>query len=367
MELLLALLAELLAILAVSAGVLVVLAALAIVAALLLALVRREAAATRLRRGLRRASIVVLVVVTLGLVALQTIAAPAAIRWAIADLPARGGPRITFEDADLSLLRGALRLRGVTLDRGEDLSLRGERVAIDVDWPSLLVGDRIRVESLDLRGIRGRIHRVEGARRPPRGRPAIVDHLSLADVDVAAAVGPHTLRVQIKELRVAPLRSDRAIFDLLVAAAGRAQIDAFHLEARRQPGLTTWSIRGVPTALLGLELPPALKFLEDVALDLEIEAEHDEPIADAADLRLTAGVGLVGSEGPRSRARRLVDTAHRLARAAGFGEIEAELHVDAASLQDQAALTESALRHALQAALRQAMRRVSERSRALGG
>lgn len=360
MELLLALLAELLAVLTIAGAILCVAIALAALAALVLGLFGRRVATSRLRRGLRRAAIITIAAVTLALVLAQTVAAPALLRRALASVAAERGLHLTFEDAELSLLRGALRLRNARLDRGEALALAGERVAIDVDWPSLLLGDRIRVEKLDLHGVTGRVHQ-SGALRLPK-IPATIDHLTLSAIDVAFARGggdPH--RLTIKELSVAPLRSDQALFDLLLATSGRLKIDAFDVEVRRAPGLTTWSILGVPTAILGVELPPALRGLEALALDLEIAAEHDEPIGDDAHLEVTLGVaaarGDPGRDSEEGRARRIAGALTRVARAAGFGELRFALTIDAAALRGQTSLDESALHHALHAALAGALRR----------
>ena len=345
MEPLVVLAAELLAA-ALIAGALVLVAAAALAAAL--ALRPRASAAAQLRRRLARAFAALFALALALLLLLPTLLLGPALRRVLADAAARTGYAVTFARADASLLRGALTLEGVVVDRPGVTHLDLERAHLDLSWPSLLA-PRVTVEALEIAGLRGYYSPPERTGGPPRprGRPFTVERLRLhgATLALPAAAGAATSghRLVIDDLEVAPLRSDHAIEDLVFAAQGRLHLDALALTITRGDDASLWEVGDLPLADLHPYLPEAARALGG-RLDLRVTAER------FAGLRLLVRLRLRDLHAPG--ARPWVDRALALAPPL---ELTHELRVDAERLTGALALADTDLLQRLLGALARAL------------
>lgn len=227
----------------------------------------------RLRR-LRGALALALVVAATAVVALQTVALRPALGWLLAGLGEARGYTIEIGAADLSLLRGGLTLGDLRVRKGDGVDLHVDHLELDLDWSSI-VGARLELQDLELRGVLGRYAPTSAAQpRPPsRRRPFTAARVAVDDVNVviASAVDPLGHHLRIDTFEVAPLRSSHPLYDLLLASRGRLWVDDLFVEIDRDATRTRWSVAGIPAAAIGHRLGSPLAWLSAGALDLDLE------------------------------------------------------------------------------------------------
>jgi hypothetical protein len=98
-----------------------------------------------------------------------------------------------------------------------NFDVRIERVDVDVEIWSLLSSER-RLESLSMRGVRGRYDRDGRAKPIQASSPFRIDRLSIEDAAVQWTVRrdvPVSAELRLASLESNPLRSDRPVFDIL--------------------------------------------------------------------------------------------------------------------------------------------------------
>ncbi len=266
MELLVAVLAELLLALVLSSALLVAGGLLLGVFGLLAAVAgrRREGAPARpwLRRS-RGAALALLLSVMVALALLQTVLLAPVLRQLCARLQDRSGLELRFQSVDASVLRGRMKLREIELTRrdsagAEAVALRVAELDLDLDLLSLLPGVSSGPRALErviITGLKGQITQPAGGGdtnkptpdKAKADRPSfVIRSLELQDasLELRTTAGARTLAVPTVTVR--PLRSDHLIYDLLFHADGEGSLGLIAFQVERAADETRWTLRDLP-------------------------------------------------------------------------------------------------------------------------
>lgn len=227
-----------------------------------------------------------------GLVLIELLLFAPALRIALDQIELRSGVDITFQSASGSLFLGRLVLGDVTVRRsgaqGVDFSLTIRSLELDVDMLHIYRGG-VPVELVRAVGVRGELVRREARGELPSMPTFEIDRLELEDVqiDFQDTIGApfRNLSLGLELLRVAPLRSEYAMRDVLCAseARGSARGYAFTADA------TGWRTRGIPLGPAAHKLGAAGRWIRGGDIDLRLACGPDtnpEQIAFDLDLRL---------------------------------------------------------------------------------
>ena len=225
-----------------------------------------------------------------GLVFIDLLLFAPALRIALDQIELRSGLDVGFTSATGSLLTGRLELRGVTMrcnSAGLDLSLTAQELSLDVDMLRLYRA-ALPITQVRAVGVRGSIVRRDGG-APAVGRPFVVDHLELVDVQVDfedAITAPfRSLPIVFTALELGPLRSDFAMLDVLCGteASGSARGYAFAATGH------SWRAHGIPIGPAAHKLGAAGRWIRGGDLDLTLHCGPDrdaDPVPLTVDLRL---------------------------------------------------------------------------------
>lgn len=198
------------------------------------------------------------------------------------------GVDVCFERARGNLFTGRVHLEGVTIRHrnGADLALSIARLDIDIAMLRLFE-HKVPISLLELHGVRGAIVRKRAPvfGPPGGGRDFVIEQLVVDDLAVdfedLAGAPARVLPLTLERLETAPLRSEYALVDLLchTRARGRARGNAFTAEGR------AWTVRDVPLGALGtVALGPAGKWLRGGSLDVGLTCL--DPAGDPLRLRV---------------------------------------------------------------------------------
>lgn len=186
----------------------------------------------------------------------------AAVRWAANRVEDYAGLHVEFESAEGSFFRGRLELQGMTIARDEAgknaIDLRVERFLLDVSMLDVFADEK-RVTALEVEGMRGRVERraVAMGKGSATRRDFVAERVDLRDIELEfvdrTREQPLELAVVLEELRVSPLRSRWALFDLLYRTNAKGSIDGFGFEAVSTQStagrITTWRAPDLPLAM----------------------------------------------------------------------------------------------------------------------
>lgn len=218
---------------------------------------------------------------------------------------------------DGGLVTGRLQLGECTLHRRAGSGTRMDLAldTFDLDLEPLSLFGTAHVERLVVHGLRGSIarpRRVAASSDDNRVKPRRdfeIDALSVRDVELDLSAynrddEPFALPVEIERLEAAPLRSRRALFDILFRASGRGRLAGsafeFGSEAVGAGRQTQWRAEALPVAQLGAVTGGTLAWLHDGTVDVHIEDawERGDGLSIALDWRLDfRGVRVAPPEG----------------------------------------------------------------------
>ncbi len=225
-----------------------------------------------------------------GLVFIDLLLFGPALRISLDQIELRSGLDIGFTRASGSLLAGRLELEDVTIRRsgpGLDLSLTVRELAIDVDMV-LLHRRALPVSRVRAVGVRGAIVRREGI-VPRSSRPFVIAQLELEDVQVdfedAITAPIRNLPIVFESLRVAPLRSELAMLDVLCSSEARGSARGYGFGAAGH----AWQARGIPIGPAAHKLGAVARWIRSGDLDLVLRCGDDseaDPVPVTVDLRL---------------------------------------------------------------------------------
>lgn len=228
----------------------------------------------------------------IGLLVVDLLLFAPALRLALDQIELRSGVDITFQGARGSLFLGRLELDDVTVRRagGEslDFSLTIRSLAIDVDMLALhrrpLPVERVRVV-----GARGELVRREAGDGPPPLHDFEIAELELEDIQLdlqdTIAAPFRSLSLALERYRVAPLRSEFVMYDVLCASEGRGSARGHAFSA----GPRGWVARGVPIGPAAHKLGAAGRWIRGGDIDLSLRCSpggDPEQIAFELDLGL---------------------------------------------------------------------------------
>lgn len=281
-----------------------------------------------------------------------------ALRWGLARVEARTGYAVTYDMARANLLTGTLALTGLRVTRqgppGLGMDVGIERVAADVDMPSLLFGTAT-LEDLDLAGVTGRIvtpPEADPEAHPEAGRPAptarkprrdfIVERARIARVDLQIdPVDKRPHRIEIITASAEPFRSRTALFDLMFRSNLDARINGIPLLVETavisdQGRRTSWAFEAAPVAMLAdLTGRAPVRWLTGGTVTARVEDEWDltETVIDM-DWRIAFdGVTAAAPDGAGRAERLMAATLSRaLARRDGSADFGFSLSLDRAGL-----------------------------------
>ncbi|MCA9713989.1 MAG: hypothetical protein KC468_04755, partial [Myxococcales bacterium] len=377
MELLVSVLAELLLALVLTIALLLIAGALLGVSGLLSAWMwsaRRRAGGPPPKRAwalrLGRAALLSLGGVILALVLLQTVLLAPVIRHLAARLEARAGLQLRVATVDAALLRGRVTLGGLELARARPgqpaVELRVDQVTLDVDLLSLL-GDGPRVlERVHILGLKGQITTPAGERPPEPTRPRarlLIRALTVEDLALTLRdAGARERALTLTRLRVAPLRGDHLIYDILMHAEGSGALGPVALSITRDADETRW-------AFGGLELDALRPGFRELTMDLSggtIEAAVVAREAPAPELEL--GLALRGlrvtAAGDATRRRKIAAALLSTAlRARDPLHVSFTVALDPARFEGAMTLAETGLRDDVALGLARALTRLATGAR----
>lgn len=216
-----------------------------------------------------------------------------ALRIALDQIELRSGVDISFHGARGSLFTGRLELEEVSVRRsgaGLDLAMTVRELTVDVDMLQLLQLHRPALPLTLVRaaGVRGSLVRREGGPLAPV-RPFVIDRLELEDVQIEfedmISAPFRSLPLSFTALKVAPLRSEFAMLDVLCASDARGSARGYGFGA----GAHAWHARGVPIGPAAYKLGAAGRWIRGGDLDLTLGcgAEFEGETVDLrVDLRL---------------------------------------------------------------------------------
>ncbi len=258
----------------------------------------------------------------IGLVLIELLLFAPALRIALDQIELRSGVDITFQAARGSLFLGRLELDDVTVRRsgsqGVDFSLTIRNLELDVDMLHIY-RRAVPVELVRAVGVRGDLIRRETSGGSPLMHAFEVTRLELEDVqlDFQDTIGApfRNLSLVLEHFRVAPLRSEFAMHDVLCTSDARGSARGYAFTA----GADGWKTRGVPLGPAAHKLGAAGRWIrggdidlglackpgsdpEQIALDLDLRL-HDFKIAPPGDSgrhlpasRLAAAIAALGPE-----------------------------------------------------------------------
>jgi hypothetical protein len=257
-----------------------------------------------------------------GLVIIELLLFAPALRIALDQIELRSGVDVTFRSARGSLFLGRLELDDVTVRRsggqGVDFSLTIRSLELDVDMLHIY-RRAVPVELVRAVGVRGEIIRRETGARPPPPHAFEVGRLELEDVQIdfqdTLAAPFRSLSLVLERYRVAPLRSEFAMHDVLCTSEARGSARGYAFTA----GAGGWQTRGIPIGPAAHKLGAAGRWIrggdidlglacgrtgdpDQIALDLDLRL-HDFKIAPPGDSgrhlpasRLAAALAALGPE-----------------------------------------------------------------------
>lgn len=360
MEALIVVVAELAAVFVTMAPVVVVLIAAGALAGLLSATAGRRPTRIGLRR-LRQLLIAAFAIASLLLIALQTVALRPLMNWGLGRLAESHGYEVSVADADLSLLRGGLEVRGLRIRKGESIAVTVQRIDLDLEWPSLF-SDRLQLQHLEIDGVLGRFAPPSSPSDPAnsgsrRSRRFVTDSLTLRDLDlvIASDATPLGHHLRVESLAIAPLRSDHLLYDLILSSEGLVRLDELTIRAeraRRADGDLHWRVAGIPSAMIRHRLGPAFAGLRSGTLDLDLRAPRARSGEPSDETTLTLAVLLHGTvidppAGSSARQRLAAGALNLALRARDPLEIELRLPIRAQEFQDALSLADAGLESAV--------------------
>ncbi|MCP5049850.1 MAG: hypothetical protein GY940_21960 [bacterium] len=239
-------------------------------------------------KWLRRLTVIltgVFAFIFLGIVIIQLFFFEPAVQWALGQVEARKGIRVTFDSAEGSLFSGTLRMKGVKLERGNhsrsQFDLEARDVSLDIDMTALLVF-RTRLEDLRVSGLRGEFRRVGGSKRLKPLKSFVIENFVLDDMRLRITRGagegnPVTTNLEISRLESAVFRSKLSIYDLLFRSEGRGilQDSSFLIErtgvSRAGSGESRWYVEAFPLELMGAYMGGPMALISEGSIELEVK------------------------------------------------------------------------------------------------
>ncbi len=364
MEILVAVLAELLLALVLSSALLLAGGLLLGVYGLLAALFwsarrRRGGRARPWMRWSRGTALALLVGVIVALTLLQTVLLAPALRQLCAGLEQQSGLELRFKSVDAAVLRGQLTLRELELTRrGDDgaeaVALTIAEAELDLDLLSLvpMPGQQPKTRALErvaITGIKGQLtqagDRERGRERPDEDRrpPFVIRSLELRDVALELRADDKARTLAIPRLTVQPLRSDHVIYDLLFHADGKGSLGLVAFQVERAAAETRWTFRDLPMERLRERFAELAIGLSGGTVDVTLAA-REQPTP-----QLELGVTLQGLQVSATedagRGKRAAAALLSLAmRARGPTQFSFTIDIDPARYEQASTLAETGLR-----------------------
>jgi hypothetical protein len=226
----------------------------------------------------------------IGLLLIDLLLFAPALRIALDQIELRSGVDISFQHARGSLFTGRLELGEVTVRRASDgleFTLTVRELTLDVDMLQLH-RDALQLTLVRAVGIRGSLIRREGGPQPPV-RPFVIGRLELEDVQIEfedMITAPfRSLPLEFETLKIAPLRSELAMLDVLCGAEARGSARGYSFGA----GAHAWQARGIPIGPAAHKLGAAGRWIRGGDLDLTLGCAGDyegDEVRLEVDLRL---------------------------------------------------------------------------------
>lgn len=204
-------------------------------------------------------------------------------------LERRGGIETSCEDIDGNAFSGRISLGNcrIVREQHEKTEFRLELDTVDFDLRLSSLLGTAEIETADVRGLRGSVKRHQVSADPdsdesiekPR-RSFVIQDLRIDDVDLMLSGinkdgGAFELPVQIESATSAPLRSRRALFDILFRSnlTGKIAGAEFDVRTGGDPGgrQTAWRATGVPVASFGAMAGGALSWFQEGTVDVYVE------------------------------------------------------------------------------------------------
>lgn len=200
----------------------------------------------------------------------------------------RTGVEIKFEKAEGNLFSGTTTLHGVTIRRmhhkTSTFDLRADVVDLDLDMTSLLTF-RPRIESLKLKGVKGKFHRKAKVWRTKPRKAFTVEEFSLEDIalnitDSSREGPPFDVTLTVKKFHTAPFRSKLAIFDILFHSSGSGALNGSPMvvETEETGNITTcrWRLDDFPLELAAAYIRGPFKYISRARIDIDIHGKRDK-------------------------------------------------------------------------------------------
>jgi hypothetical protein len=193
----------------------------------------------------------------------------------------RSGIEISYASAGGTLSTGRVVLRGMTARRtlaGQDaFDLRVDELEIDAR-PLSLLRSELSLESIRVRGVRGRYERLAGVERKPR-KPFTSDVLEIVDATIDWILHrdgkpDFALPLAVERLEVRPFDSVNAAFAVLFRSDGKGTIAGAPWEIAGQGAgvarRTTWKAAAVPVELLASYLGEPFDWFRSGTVDVDV-------------------------------------------------------------------------------------------------
>jgi hypothetical protein len=203
------------------------------------------------------------------------------VRWQLARAERKTGVAVAFDAMHGSVWTGKVELRQVTAKRtGSPLSnfdLSAQLVRIDLSVWDLLFLKPV-FEQIEVRGVLGTYDRVGTSEHLQPRRPFRIGRLEVTDAmfQISDHTRPKPVQAQVKidSLKVEPLRSDWAVFDVLFRgnAAGLVNGHEFSVTTREiaHGRQTRWHGEGLPVELVASYIGGPLLWIKSGALDVNV-------------------------------------------------------------------------------------------------
>jgi len=227
----------------------------------------------------------------IGLLLIELLLFAPALRIALDQIELRSGVDVTFQSARGSLFLGRLELEDVTVRRSGpdvDFSLTIRSLELDVDMLHIY-RRAVPVQLVRAVGVRGALTRREAGGAPQALHPFEITRLELEDVQIdfqdTLSAPFRSLSLVLEHYRVAPLRSDFAMHDVLCTSEARGSARGYAFTA----GPRGWQTRGVPLGPAAHKFGAAGRWIRGGDIDLGLacgRADDPEQIALDLDLRL---------------------------------------------------------------------------------